>query len=150
VTEIQTQKSLFELASAKYDLHSADLYGLGSVRKGGKIPLMINVPVVIYQSTLNHRILVVALPGQLGLFSPAVLEGHATAGGLEALERRSHSKLASLFPLGELSLVPPRKMGFLRGAAGLVVPLHHSSGTEFTINTLSPELSHRIRTAVSG
>jgi hypothetical protein len=111
---------------------------------------MINVPVVVYQSTLNHRMLIVVAPGRVGLFSPTVLEGKGAAGGLEALERGSDAKLAGLFPLEELSLVPARKMAFLRGAAGLVVPLHHSSGREFTINTLSPELSQRVRKAISG
>jgi hypothetical protein len=111
---------------------------------------MIDVPVVVYQGTLNHRILIVAAPRHLGLFSPTVLEGKGTAGGLEALQRRSHAKLAHLFPLEELSLVPARKLGFLRGAAGLVVPVRHSSGKEFTINTLSPQLAQRIRTAISG
>jgi hypothetical protein len=117
---------------------------------GGKIPLMFNVPLVLYQSTLNHRVLIVLLPGQLGLFSPAVLKGKATAGGLEALKRGSHTKLARLLPFQELSVVPAMRMGSLRGAGGLVVALHHSSGSDFTVNSFSRVLAQRIRRAVSG
>jgi hypothetical protein len=120
------------------------------VRRGGKIPLSINVPLVVYQSTFNHRVLIVLLPDQLGLFSPAVLKGKDTAGGLEALERGSHTKLAHLLPLKELSLVHGKKIGVLRGAGGLVVALHHSSGKEFTVNSFSRVLAQRIRNAVSG
>jgi uncharacterized membrane protein YgdD (TMEM256/DUF423 family) len=111
---------------------------------------MFNVPVVLYQSTLNHRMLIVLLPGQLGLFSPAVLEGKATPGGLEALERGSPTKMAHLLPLQELSVVHAKRIAFLRGAGGLVVALHHSSGREFTINTFSLSAAERIRKAVSG
>jgi hypothetical protein len=111
---------------------------------------MVNVPLVLYQSTLNHRVLIVLLPEQLGLFSPTVLKGQGTAGGLEALERGSHAKLANLLPLQELSVVHAKRIGFLRGAGGLVVALHHSSGREFTINSFSRVLAQRIREAVSG
>ncbi|MGA2210141.1 MAG: hypothetical protein ABSH30_10940 [Acidimicrobiales bacterium] len=110
---------------------------------------MFNIPVVLYQGTLNHRVLIVVLPEELGLFSPTVLEGKATAGGLEALQRGSHAKLAQLLPLQELSVVPDKRLAALRGAGGLVLALQHSSGLQFTINTFSRVLADRIRQAVS-
>ena len=98
-------KSLLVLAAGKYDLKGAELGVLGSVRRGGKIPPMWNVPLVIYESTLVHRMLIVILPEQLGMFSPTVLRGKGTAGGLEALDRGSHSKVACLLTLSDLSVV---------------------------------------------
>ena len=88
--------SLLVLAAGKYDLQGAELAVLGSVRRGGKIPPMWNVPLILYQSTLAHRMLIVILPKQLGLFSPTVLRGKGTAGGLESLDRGSHTKVACL------------------------------------------------------
>jgi len=111
---------------------------------------MFNVPRVVYQSTLSHRMLIVLLPGQLGLFSPTVLKGKGTGGGLEALERGSHTKLADLLPLHELSNLHAKRIFFLNGGGGSVVALHHSSGREFTISSFVPVLAHRIRQAVSG
>ena len=144
-------KSLLVLAAGKYDLKGAELGVLGSVRRGGKIPPMWNVPLVIYESTLVHRMLIVILPKQLGMFSPTVLRGKGTAGGLEALDRGSHSKVACLLALSDLSVVESvRVSGVGPGAArGSVISLHHSSGNEFTINSLIPTLAQRIRTAIS-
>ena len=144
-------KSLLVLAAGKYDLKGAELGVLGSVRRGGKIPPMWNVPLVIYQSTLVHRMLIVILPEQLGLFSPTVLRGKGTAGGLEALERSSHSKVACLLEMSDLRVVESvRVSGVGPGAArGSVIALHHNSGKEFTINSLIPTLAQRIRAAIS-
>jgi hypothetical protein len=144
-------KSLLTLAAQKYDLQGAELGVLGSVRRGGKIPPMWNVPLVLYQSALVHRMLIVILPEQLGLFSPTVLRGKGTAGGLESLDRGSHSKVACLLAMSELSVVESVKVsGVGPGAArGSVIALHHNSGKEFTINSLIPSLAQRIRTAVS-
>jgi hypothetical protein len=144
-------KSLLRRAGEKYNLQGAELGVLGSVRRGGKIPPMWNIPAILYQSTLAHRMLIVILPAQLGLFSPTVLRGKGTAGGLESLDRGSHTKVACLLALSELSVVESvRISGVGPGAArGSVIALHHSSGKEFTINSLIPSLAQRIRTAVS-
>ena len=109
---------------------------------------MFNIPVVLYQGTLNHRVLIVVLPEELGLLADRA-QGKATAGGLEALQRGSHAKLAELLPLQELSVVPDKRLAALRGAGGLVLALQHSSGLQFTINTFSRVLADRIRQAVS-
>ncbi len=139
------------LAAEKYNLHGIELGVLTSVRRGGKIPAMWNVPLVIYQSFHVHRILVVLLPGQIGLFSPSVLRGKATAGGLESLDRGSHTKLARLLPANELRVVDAVRVRSVNPATrGSVVALHHSSGKEFTINSFSVTLAQRIRAAVSG
>ncbi|MGO8875505.1 MAG: hypothetical protein ACLQNG_07050 [Acidimicrobiales bacterium] len=143
-------KTLLVAAAEKYDLHGVELGVLGSVRRGGKIPPMWNVPLVIYQSTRVHRMLIVLLPGRLGLFSPAVLRGKATGGGLESLERGSHTKVACLLPLQELSVMETLRIHSLGGPAqGSVIALRHSSGKEFTVNSLSPALARRIRNAVA-
>jgi hypothetical protein len=145
-------KSLLVLAIEKYDLHGVELGVLGSVRRGGKIPPIWNVPLVVYKSTIVHRMLVVLLSDQLGLFSPKVLRGKGTAGGLESLERGSHTKVACLLPLNELSVVEAMRISSVGpgGAQGSVIGLHHSSGKEFTINSFVPALAQRIRAAVSG
>ena len=82
---------------------------------------MWNVPLVVYESTLVHRMLIVILPEQLGMFSPTVLRGKGTAGGLESLDRGSHSKVACLLALNELSVVETLKISGL-GPGGGEVP----------------------------
>jgi hypothetical protein len=54
------------LAAEKYNLHGVQLYLLGSVRRGGKIPPMWNVPFILYQSTLVHRMLRQPHPFSIG------------------------------------------------------------------------------------
>jgi hypothetical protein len=142
---------LLVLAAEKYNLRGIELGVLTSVRRGGKIPPMWNVPLIIYESFLVHRMLVVLMPGQIGLFSPSVLRGKSTAGGLESLERGSHTKLACLLPVNEMRVVDAvRVLSINPGTRGSVVSLHHSSGKEFTINSFSVTLAQRIRAAVSG
>jgi hypothetical protein len=142
-----SQKSLFETASQKYDLKGAELYALGSVRRGGKIPPMWNVPLVIYQNTLVHRMLIVIMPTHLGLFSPSVLGGKAEPGGLESLDRGAKTKVAVSIPLSELSTLSTLRIVGVE-ARGSVIALHHSSGKDFVVNSLSPQLAQRIRRAV--
>jgi hypothetical protein len=62
---------LLVLAAEKYNLRGIELGVLTSVRRGGKIPPMWNVPLIIYESFLVHRMLVVLMPGQIGLSRPA-------------------------------------------------------------------------------
>ena len=144
-------KSLLTLAIDQYDLSGVELGVFGSVRRGGKIAPVWNIPLVVYQGMLAHRMLIVLLPGKLGLFSPKVLRGRGTAGGLESLERGSHMKLACQLPLNELKVVRAvRVSGTAAGGQGSVVALRHSSGREFTISSFSQALAHRIRSAVSG
>jgi hypothetical protein len=50
-----------------------------------------------------QSVLVVLLPGRLGLFSPAVLKGKTAAGGLESLEPDANTKLACVLSADELS-----------------------------------------------
>ena len=101
---------------------------------------MWNVPLVIYQSTLVHRILIVLMPAHLGLFSPAVLDGKAEPGGLESLDRGVGTKLAASIPYAELSTLGTLRIAGVE-ARGSVVALHHSSGKEFVVNSLSPTLA---------
>ena len=83
-------RSLLRLASEQYHLDSVGFYELAALRKGRVIktlhPKRDGAPI--------QAVLVVLLPGRLGLFSPAVLKGKSPGGGLESLEPDSNTKLA--------------------------------------------------------
>jgi hypothetical protein len=138
-------KSLLELAVEQYGLENVEFSAFGSVRRGASIPPVWNIPLVIYKGFQVHRVIIVLVPGNLGLFSTAVLRGRGRPGGVESFARGSRTKVAALVPLGELSIAKAMKVvGVAAGTSGSVVALQHASGVEFTLNSFSTALLGRL------
>jgi hypothetical protein len=140
-------KSLLELAVKRYDLQNVEFSAFGSVRRGGSIPPVWNVPLVVFRGFQVHRVLIVIVPEHLGLFSTAVLRGRGRPGGVESFARGSRTKVAALVPLSELSILKAmRVVGVAAGTptSGSVVCLRHASGVELTLNSFSTALVGRL------
>jgi len=141
-------KGLLDLAVKQHDLENVEFSAFGSVRRGAAVPPVWNIPLVIYRSFQVHRVLIVLVPGHLGLFSTAVLRGRGRPGGVESLARGSRTKVATLVPLGDLSIVKAMKIvGVAAGTptSGSVVALRHASGIELTLSSFSTALVGRLR-----
>jgi hypothetical protein len=159
VMATMSARSLLKLATEQYHLDSVGFYELAGVRKGSVIktlhPKRDGAPI--------QAVLVVLLPGRLGLFSPAVLKGKSPAGGLESLEPDSSTKLACMLSSDELSAKEtaerdPRSHTFMNllGApvasesGKSVIVLQHTSGIDFILSANDPSFAERILTGVTG
>jgi hypothetical protein len=156
VIATMSARSLLRLATEQYHLDSVSLYQLASVRKGSVIKML-------HPGAPAQSVLVVLLPGRLGLFSPAVLKGKSPAGGLESLEPESNTKLACLLSSDELSAGDtterdPRGHTFMNffgtpavyDSGKSVIVLQHNSGIDFILSSNDPKFAERILTGVTG